>query len=73
MFEIFIYQINNLDIIAKNFDTLIDCQDSQLIDLEVSSSLQLRGNIIYHVHLQYSFLKYRTTLIIYSIYLNNRC
>ena len=35
-----------------NFDTLIDCQDSQLIDLGVSSSLQLlqlKGNVIYDI------------------------
>jgi len=47
-------------------DILIGCQDSQMIDLEVSSSLQLRGNLIYTLSITFTFN-------LYSIYLNNRC
>ena len=47
-------------------DILIGCQDSQMIDLEVSSSLQLRGNLIYTL----SIITF--TFNFYSIYLNNR-
>ena len=40
------------------FDNLICCQDSQLLDLEVSGSLQLRGNLIYTLSIAQSHLIY---------------
>ena len=39
-------------------DILMGCQDSQLIDLEVSDSLQLRGNLIYTLSIAHSHLIY---------------
>ena len=37
------------------FDIFIGCQDSQMIDLEVSGSLQLRGNLIHTEYNTFTF------------------
>lgn len=45
IFRIFMLKILLLNFIIINFLALIDCQDSQLVELNVSNSLKLRGNI----------------------------